>query len=370
MNEKPRAASRRRYPWLMLLLPAALILQFVSSRNISATEEIYSRRIYPVLAAVFSLPARYIPFPAAELIAALLAAFFVFILLRGTVRLFRRGPRVLAGGLAKLAAFLCAAYFLFVVLWGLNYCRAPLAETLGLDASSPSETELYSALDSEISAVNSLCGSIDYTSSGASGYDGGFDGMRLQVNAGFDALESSLMQSDRYFAHVRSSPKSVFGSQYMAYTGISGIFVPFTYEPCICTDCPSFTLPFTISHETAHLKGYAREEEANMLAYLACCANPDVYYRYSGHLNAFIYLYDALYPTGGDTLRTHVAKLDRRAAKDVNIYFAYLRAHEGRAENTATKINDNYLKAQGQTGVASYDRFVVLLCAENKKSAG
>jgi hypothetical protein len=66
--------------------------------------------------------------------------------------------------------------------------------------------------------------------------------------------------------------------------------------------------------------------------------------------------------------RTEISKLDRRAAADVNVYYKYLRDHSGKAQSAADKINDSYLKAQGQTGVVSYDRFVTLLCAQYNKT--
>jgi hypothetical protein len=354
--------------WLIALLPAALALQYVGAKAPDKVEHIFSRGIYPVVSAAVSLVFGYIPFPVAEAALAALTAALIFAVTRRIYRTFRYGPAELLRGLARLAAFAGVMYFLFVAMWGLNYERVPLEKTLGLTTAAPTKTELAAALDKEIADVNALCPSVTYTSLGTSAYPGGFNEMKDRVNAGFDALSSPLTGSQRYFAHTRSHPKGIWLSQYMSYTGIQGIFIPYTCEPCIVTDYPQCVLPFTISHETAHLKGYAREDEANYLGYLACAANPDAYYQYSGHLNALTYLSDALYSTDPVLWRTEISKLDRRAAADVNVYYKYLRDHSGKAQSAADKINDSYLKAQGQTGVVSYDRFVTLLCAQYNKT--
>ena len=371
MSKKGQKQVRRSWDfvWLIALLPAALALQYVCAKAPDNVESIYSRGIYPIISEVVSLIFGYIPFPAAEAILALLIVVLIAAVIRRIYRTFRYGPAEIVRGLLRIMSFAALMYFLFVVLWGLNYERVPLETTLGLSVSTPTKTELASAMDKEIASVNALCPSIAYSKAGTSTYEGGFAGMKDQVNEGFDRLSAPLTVGDRYLAHTRSHPKSIYLSQYMSYTGIEGIFIPYTCEPCIVTDYPECVLPFTISHETAHLKGYAREDEANYLAYLACNANPDVYYQYSGHLNALTYLSDALYATDASLWRQETSRLDRRAAADVNAYYKYLRDHQGKAQDAANKINDSYLKSQGQSGVVSYDRFVTLLCAQYKKAS-
>lgn len=358
-----------KFLWLLTLFPITILLQQACISSPQLTESIYSRQIYPVLSTAISAVFAFIPFSAAEIILATLILLLLVGIIIGIVRLTRTGPVVILRGVLKLSTFLCVMYFLFTALWGLNYYRQPLAVTLGLDTAAPTVDELSAVMDNEITSINELCPLITYDKAGHSYYEGGFNSMRLQVNAGFDWLEAPYKPGERFLPHVRSSPKSIYPSNLMAYTGIEGIFIPFTYEPSIVTDYPQFILPFTTSHETAHLKGYAREDEANYLAYLACENNPDAYYQYSGHMNAFLYLSNALYSTDQSLWKQEVSKLDRRAAGDINAYYAYTAAHESKAADTANKINDSYLKSQGQTGVVSYDNFVNLMCDQYRKDS-
>ncbi len=156
----------------------------------------------------------------------------------------------------------------------------------------------------------------------------------------------------------------------MAYTGIEGVFFPFTCEPNVNTDSPSFVLPFDTAHESAHFKGFAREDEANFIAYLADSLNPDPYFQYSAHMEAYIYVSNALYETDISKWQVISAKLDKRAIGDLRYYNEYITEHQSPAQNISTKVNDSYLKSQGQQGVISYDMFVNLLAdkyrTENK----
>jgi hypothetical protein len=103
------------------------------------------------------------------------------------------------------------------------------------------------------------------------------------------------------------------------------------------------------------------------LAYLACKSNPDAYYQYSGDMNALLYVSNALYSTDQSLWKQDAAKLDKRAAADIDGYSAYITSHQSKAADISDKINDNYLKSQGQAGVVSYDDFVNLLCDQYRK---
>jgi hypothetical protein len=249
-------------------------------------------------------------------------------------------------------------------MWGLNYYRQPLATNLALKVGTPTATELSAVMNRDIEAINKLCPEISYDKSGHSYYAGGFSAMRMQVNEGYGRLEAAVKPEDRLIDRVTAWPKGIFPSPLMSYTGTEGIFIPFTYEPSIDTDYPQFILPFTISHETAHFKGFAREDEANFLAYLACESSTDVYFQYSGHMNAVVYLSNALYDTDQKLWQQDISKLDSRADSDLNYYNDYIDKHQTQATTIANNINNSYLQSQGQPGVVSYDNFVNLLCDE------
>ena len=362
--KKEKRRSGYRCAWLLLLVPLTLLLQLLCRSSPALTESIYSRHIYPVVSAVVSPVFGVLPFSAAEVILAALAVWLGWSIARGAIRFFRAGPSVLLHGLLKLAAFAGTVFFLFYAMWGFNYYRQPLSADLKLGTGAPTKAELSAVTNREIAAVNALCPQISYDKNGHSAYAGGFRAMCAQVNEGYGRYAAPQQPEKRFINRVYAWPKAIFPSSLMSYTGIEGIFVPFTYEPSVDTDYPAFVLPFDMSHEVAHFKGFAREDEANFLAYLACLSNPDVYFQYSGHMNALMYLSNALYETDQNLWKQDVSALDKRAARDLDFYNDYVQKHRSKAADVANQVNDDYLKAQGQPGVISYDNFVNLLCGQ------
>lgn len=152
----------------------------------------------------------------------------------------------------------------------------------------------------------------------------------------------------------------------MTRFGITGIYSPFTGEANLNTAPPPVFLPFTMCHEMAHQRGYAREDEANFIAYLVCKNHEDAEFRYSGYLMAFQYAMNKLYtysPEKFQTLRSQISEgIKRDLVANRNFWHQY---QDTVAEKVSTKINDTFLKANRQSdGVHSYGRMVDLLIAE------
>ncbi len=68
---------------------------------------------------------------------------------------------------------------------------------------------------------------------------------------------------------VYTTAKPILNSKLLCYTGITGIYSPFTGEPNVNVAVPDIYIPFTTLHEMAHQRGYGSEDEANFLAYIA-----------------------------------------------------------------------------------------------------
>jgi hypothetical protein len=356
--------SRVRFvvcPVLLMLLPLTYILQYIGRHDPTAVEYAYSRGIYPVISRLVSGYFHIFPFSAAEILVYSAIIFIVFLIVQAIVYLCRRQIKPLVSLILTAACIFTTGFFLFTAMWGLNYYRQPLAENLSYKTGTPSATELSAMMQDETDAVNSLCGKVSFDKNLRSYYPGGFGKIKTQLNAGYEALAAQGELQSRLFGGNRPYPKGVLASKLMSYTGIEGIFFPFTYEPNVNTNSPSFVLPFDAAHESAHFKGFAREEEANFVAYLADSVNPDPYFRYSAHMEAYIYVSNALYETDNAKWRSISVKLDKRAVGDLQYYNQFIQAHQSPAQNISNKVNDSYLKSQGQRGVISYDMFVNLL---------
>jgi hypothetical protein len=157
-------------------------------------------------------------------------------------------------------------------------------------------------------------------------------------------------------------PKPVLASKLMSYCGITGVFFPMTGEANVNMDILDAEAPFTMCHELAHQLGYAREDEANFIAWLACDASPYADFRYSGNLMALLHLMNRLYEADSGRHGAVWGACPAGVARDLAEMGAYWEKHEGAASEASTRINDAFLKInRQQEGVASYGRMADLM---------
>ena len=143
------------------------------------------------------------------------------------------------------------------------------------------------------------------------------------------------------------------------------IYCPYTGEANVNMTVPDAMLPCTVSHEMAHQRGFAREDEANYIAYFTCNLNPNIDFQYSGNLLAVINSMNMLkkhdLPRYSELQKTY----NNGVQKDLEDYSIYIREHESLAGAISNDVNDLYLKSNRQSdGVYSYNRMVDLLIAE------
>jgi len=164
--------------------------------------------------------------------------------------------------------------------------------------------------------------------------------------------------------------KSLLSSHIVSYTGISGVYFPYTGEPNFNNDVPAPSKGASVCHEMAHRQGFAREDEANFIAYIVCINSDDAYLRYSGYFLALRHAMDRLYEADRGAYRELHARYSEEVAADIKANSDYWRSFEGPVEERVTQMNDTYLKTNSQDdGVQSYGRMVDLMLAQ-KRLAG
>jgi hypothetical protein len=250
--------------------------------------------------------------------------------------------------------------FLFTLLWGLNYAASPLEEKLKLDVRERGLTALEQTALWMRDLCNETAGMADRDGGIVSA--GGFFTLREDAADGFEALaaESPL------FEGTANLPKRITFWPVLSYTGIAGIYFPWTAEPCVNPDGPDSTLPYTMCHEMAHSLGFAAEDDANFIAFLACERNYNGNFNYSGALEMFIYLANAVNEENPAFLAELYDGLEYDVAADLTNLTKHYEKYEGPAQAVGSALNDAYLKTVGRQpeGVKSYGRVVDLLIAE------
>ena len=143
------------------------------------------------------------------------------------------------------------------------------------------------------------------------------------------------------------------------------MYTYYTGETNINTNFPDYTIPFTSAHEMAHQRGFAREKEANFVAFLVCEASNDPYIRYSGKLSMLEYILNALYSEESDLYYEIFYLLDIKVRCELVAYSDFFDTYrDSTASEISSAVNDTYLKSQGQTeGEKSYGLVVDLAVA-------
>jgi len=368
-GRRPPLHSRRSTLWILAAAPWSLALLLLAAGRASpgSVEDLFARGAYPWIAgavgegaglwaAFTGAPRRASGFLSLSEVALLGAAVASCWLLRRAWRW--RGAS--GAVLVALAASGCGA-LLFLSLWGLNYSRLPLAHSLGLEPDGASASELDRLAGSlEAQLVPYLTG----PGLEVEGRDGGAS-LQQAAAAWREAIEREPVLGAGSGVLVRPMLSGA-----IVTAGISGIFSPFTQEAHVAAHLPAPDLLFTACHELAHAQGWAREDEANYLAWRVGSRSSSAQVRGAARLLALGHVLGALRRANPERFKARVDGLDPvvlAAMADRARFWDQERSPT--ASRAASAVNDAYLRSQGQDGVASYGRMVDLLVAE-WRSAG
>lgn len=350
-----------KLPYL-LFFPAALILVDIAKSNPHKVESIYSTRIYPLIGKAISFIFGWFNFSVAEF---LIIAIIILVPL-GLILNLARKEKSGYYSINYVVNVLCAvaiAYFVFVAIWGLNYYRLPLSDTLGYEVRDSSTEELTDLCEDLIEDANKLRVQLGEDENGVLVLPYSKEQLFVMVNEAYQAYG----KDNGIFAGKYSNPKPVFMSKAMSYTEITGIYIPFTAEANVNVNIMPMSLANTATHEAAHQRGIAREDEANFMSYLVCRDYGDTYMQYSGTMLALIYSMNALASSDRELFYELASGYGDGIRRDLNANNEFWKQYEGKAAEVAEEVNNAYLVSNNQEdGVKSYGRMVDLLLAQRR----
>lgn len=350
----------KRLPWL-LLIPAGLLLPGFLAKHPDAVESVYSGKIYPFLAKLFVTLNSKLAFSVTEfvimglIVGAVVAVMLWFVRSGNKSRILLRLFR-LAVSLGITAGIMLN---LFYALWGCNYFRKDLSELMQLDVKERSVEELEHLCEKLAQDAVLLREQVAEDEQGVYKI--------ADVDAAFlslpDAYEK-LMATYTVFGGTVGVAKQVKVSKLMSHAGIAGIYIPYMFEPNVNAHQDDLLLISSAAHEMAHQLGFAHEDEANFISYLACMSSDDPAVRYSGTMLALITAANRLYQNDSEAYYELYGGYSDGMIRDLKYHSQYWKAFEGKTRETFDNINDSYLKFnQQETGVQSYGEMVDLLLA-------
>lgn len=258
----------------------------------------------------------------------------------------------------QLATMLLALYAAYLWLWTANYYTTSLSEIMGVPDEPVTVDQLEAATLYFVDRINETAGQVQRDE------EGHFVGDRAEIFAQSAHLYEPLEQQYPQLAGRPLAAKPVFFSEFMSRLDLTGFFFPLTGEANVNVHSPLFLVPSTIAHELAHQRGVAQEQEANFAAVMACLSSGIPEYEYSGSMLAYIHLSNALRRVNSSRWENAAVQMDERAWEDLEVNNAYWRQYDTPVAQVGNKLNDTFLKSNGQQeGTESYGAVVNMLCA-------
>jgi len=360
---------RRLWRWLGWLVPAAVALLLTGILPLfpEFTERVFSRGISRFLTTTVGKVVSLLPFSLTEYsIFALLGAVglaFLVVLFQTVWRAVRHEPQPKSHPLRllRVCGWVVSVLVLFYVcVAGANYHRLPAEELCDLDVRQGlMDEELYDlcvvlangasaereALREDDEGRALLCADIGETLDRAGeGY--------APLAAQYPFLEHNV---------TRVKPVTYLSHKWSQTAGMSGAYFSLLVEPNVNTDVPEIEIPFAAEHEMAHLRGIAKEDEANFFGALACFSHPSADYRYSGYLQAYLYCSNELYEKDVDLWRKAERHCSDGVVRDLKAQSAYWDEIDGGTSDLPAAQALRYQSVEDSS--TSYTRVVQLLCA-------
>ena len=279
-----RLFSRLMKSWSWVLLIIGTIFIKWASWYPGWVEQNYSLGIYPVIARTQRFLFGWLPVSLGDL----LYGFLVIVILYKTFILFRTLFRkqftrqYFTTGLQQILFFILFVYVFFNLFWGLNYNRKGIAKQLGLEVKQYTIQDLDTLTSVIQERVNYYAGMVTEAQRDT------FDRKKTLFHSAVAAYKEAALQFP-FLKYNHSSIKPSLFSYLGNYLGFQGYYNPFSGEAQVNTTVPRFLEPYVTAHEMAHQLGYAKENEANFVGFLACRSYNNNAFRYSTYYDMYNY---------------------------------------------------------------------------------
>ncbi|CAI8347806.1 MAG: Uncharacterised protein [Flavobacterium sp. SCGC AAA160-P02] len=352
---------KKRNLYLILFLGIQIMLMRWIENIPSFIETYYSKCIYLYISYLMRILFGWIPFSVGDL----LIFSFLLYTIRFIYLLFKTRFQEFVDKIAGIIAFTSVIYFCFYLFWGLNYFREPLSKNLGYKTKIYTNEQLIDISTYLISQLNAT--HMEITKSDSLEINIPYSNEKIYSLAknGYENLSKNFPQFTYKYGKAKSSLMSLIQS----YNGTSGYLNPFTGEAQVNDKIPKTIMPTTTCHEMAHQIGFAAENEANFIGFLAALSNDDLYFKYSAYRMATRYVIFELYKRDKKKYREIYETINIGIIKDFTASSAFWEKYKNPIEPIIKKGYNAYLKSNNQReGINSYNYVVDLLISHFKKN--
>ena len=347
--------------WCMIALSVAavsIILYIVICLS-HAFADFFNKYVGGTFRFLFAQITNILPFSLAEACLMLIPV-FLFLIIRYVWKYRCNTRRSTLVTLVCIFSGVSMFFSSFVLTFAAGYRGRKLDEKLGLEAEEIDKIDLYNSAEYLVGKINELTPSITYDAQGFSVMPYSFKEMNDKLIEAYDLFSENHDFINNFYSRL----KPVMLSEAMSYAHITGIYTFFTGESNLNISFPDYTIPYTAAHELAHQRGIAREDEANMMAFLVCIESDDAYIRYCAYVNMYEYVANALYKADKELYREVYAELDRSVYNEQIAYSKFFKKYsQSVTSQVSGAVNNAYLQSQGTDGKKSYGMVVDLAVA-------
>lgn len=238
---------------------------------------------------------------------------FLFIVLKN-----KTGYRMIFFFYSKMMILLCViSVFVYTYTWSIPF-RGSVVKVVGAVDKDYKLGEVVNVRAHIVKKINELSYKVPRDEKGKVIYDN--KKSRSELVYSMKKLGEQYPLLKGYYPHM----KKAMISDILEWMDIGGYTYPYTMEVTYNKYSTDLYYPFLFAHESSHHQGYYKESEANFLAFLACINSDDVLANYSGYIEIYYYLNDAVL----EKVSNNKEMLD------------YLKTHDLILEQVKVDIND------------------------------
>jgi hypothetical protein len=351
----------KSWSWVLLIV-SAIAIKWVSLYP-DQVEKNYTYGVYPVISKLQRFLFGWMPISIGDLFYAFLILVILFRTFQFFKLLFKKQitRKYFASGLQQAIFFFLFVYVFFNLLWGLNYNRRGIAQQLGLQVKQYSLPDLDTLTTVIQQRLNEYAVLVTEEQR---------DSLNKKSRL-FSESSKAYQYAVKEFSFLSYHPKSIKPSlfSYLGnYLGFQGYYNAFSGEGQVNTTIPRFLEPFVTTHEIAHQVGYAKENEANFVGFLACRSFPSPAFRYSVYFDMYNYAIGEVGRRDSVLAKNFHQKLHPQVVADFREMRVFFQKYKNPIEPVIMWGYSHFLKANNQpAGKETYNEVVGWLIAYYKK---
>lgn len=300
---------KKAHKYFLLSVAALAVLVNILAWKSTTFCDFYVENIFPIWLNTYGKWTSAFPFSVGEVMIVLAVTLLSIFVMLGLVAVifyivkkWKEKRNVLSDGYLKNYEDYCRAFriyrmicanILVVVLWVMTlncfvlYHCSTFEEKYWSNMVKQSEDytieELAMLRDFVVTRVNQYAKMMERDEHGLILYDGDMEAKAVEA---MQNLGQQYPQLSGYY----TTPKKIAASEFLSQQYMKGYYFPFSLEANYNDVMYIMSKPATMCHELAHTKGFIYEDEANLIAFLACLHSDDIVFQYSGYLSVLTYI--------------------------------------------------------------------------------